>query len=35
MRYEIGYSSAIAVILFLMMIGANMLVKRLLSKIGT
>ncbi|MBQ4112744.1 MAG: sugar ABC transporter permease [Clostridia bacterium] len=34
MRYEIGYSSAIAVILFLMMIGANMLVKRLLSKIG-
>ena len=35
MRYEIGYSSAIAVILFLMMIGANMLVKRILSKIGT
>ena len=34
-RYEIGYSSAIAAILFLMMIGANMLVKRLLSKIGT
>ena len=33
-RYEIGYSSAIAVILFLMMIGANMLVKRLLSKVG-
>ena len=33
-RYEIGYSSAIAVILFLMMIGANMLVKRILSKIG-
>ena len=35
MRYEIGYSSAIAVILFLMMIGANMLVQRILSKIGT
>ena len=34
-RYEIGYSSAIAMILFLMMIGANMIVKRLLSKIGT
>ena len=34
MRYEIGYSSAIAVILFLMMIGANMLVKRILSKLG-
>ena len=33
-RYEIGYSSAIAMILFLMMIGSNMLVKRLLSKIG-
>ena len=34
MRYEIGYSSAIAVILFLMMIGANRLVKRILSKLG-
>ena len=34
MRYEIGYSSAIAVILFLMMIGANMLGKRILSKLG-
>jgi multiple sugar transport system permease protein len=34
-RYEIGYSSAIAAILFLMMIGANMLVKRILSKMGT
>ena len=34
MRYEIGYSSAIAVILFMMMIGANLLVKRILSKIG-
>ena len=34
-RYEIGYSSAIAVILFLMMIGANMLVKKILSKLGT
>ena len=33
-RYEIGYSSAIAMILFLMMIGSNMLVKRLLSKRG-
>lgn len=35
MRYEIGYSSAIAVILFAIMIGANMLVKKLLSKVGT
>ncbi len=34
-RYEIGYSSAIAVILFLMMIGANMLVKRIISRLGT
>jgi multiple sugar transport system permease protein len=34
-RYEIGYSSAIAAILFPMMIGANMLVKRILSKMGT
>ena len=35
MRYEIGYSSAIAVILFGMMVGANMLVKRLISRLGT
>ena len=35
MRYEIGYSSAIATILFLIMIGANMLVKRIISKLGT
>ncbi len=34
-RYETGYSSAIAVILFLMMIGANMLVKRIISRLGT
>ena len=34
-RYEVGYSSAIAVILFLMMIGANMLVKRIISRLGT
>ena len=34
-RYEIGYSSAIAVLLFLIMIGANMLVKKILAKIGT
>ncbi len=33
-RYEIGYSSAIAVVLFAMMIGANMLIKKLLSKVG-
>lgn len=34
-RYEVGYSSTIAVILFLIMIGANMLVKRIISKLGT
>ena len=33
-RFEVGYSSAIAVILFAIMIGANMLVKKLLSKVG-
>ena len=33
-RFEIGYSSTIAVILFLIMIGANALVKKLLSKVG-
>jgi len=33
-RYEIGYASAIATVLFVMMIGANMLVKKLLSKVG-
>ena len=34
-RYEIGYSSAIAVVLFVVMIGANMLVKKILSKVGS
>lgn len=33
-RYEIGYASAIATVLFLIMIGANGLVKKLLSKVG-
>ena len=33
-RFEVGYSSAIAVILFAVMIGANMLVKKVLSKVG-
>lgn len=33
-RFEIGYASAIATILFLVMIGANQLVKKLLSKVG-
>ncbi len=34
LRFEIGYSSTIAVILFAVMIGANMLVKKVLSKVG-
>ncbi len=33
-RFEIGYASAIATILFIVMIGANQLVKKLLSKVG-
>ena len=33
-RYEVGYSSAIAVVLFVIMVGANALVKRMLSKVG-
>ncbi len=33
-RFEIGYSSTIAVVLFLIMIGANMLVKKIISKVG-
>lgn len=33
-RFEIGYASAIATILFLIMIGANELVKKILSKVG-
>lgn len=34
-RYEMGYASAIAVVLFAIMIGANMAVKKILSKVGT
>ena len=33
-RYEIGYSSAIAVILFVIMFGSNILIKKALSKVG-
>lgn len=34
-RFEIGYSSAIAVILFIIMVGSNMLVKKIIAKVGT
>ena len=33
-RFEIGYSSTIAVVLFVVMVGANALIKKLLSKVG-
>lgn len=35
MRFEMGYSSAIAAILFFMMIGANLLVNKILRKVGS
>ena len=34
-RYEIGYSSTIAVVLFIIMVGANMVVKKVISKVGS
>ena len=33
-RYEIGYSSAIAVILFIVMFACNIIIKKALSKVG-
>ena len=33
-RYEIGYASAIAVVLFIIMFGSNILVKKALAKVG-
>lgn len=33
-RYEVGYASAIAVILFIIMIGSNAIIKKMLSKVG-
>jgi multiple sugar transport system permease protein len=35
MRFEMGYASAIAVLLFALMVGANLIVQRLLAKVGT
>jgi multiple sugar transport system permease protein len=35
LRFEMGYASAIAVLLFALMVGANLVVQRLLSKVGT
>ena len=33
-RYEVGYSSAIAVILFIIMYGSNVVIKKALAKVG-
>lgn len=33
-RFEMGYASAIATILFLVMVGSNLLIQRLLRKVG-
>lgn len=33
-RFEVGYSSAIAVVLFAIMLGCNLVIKKLLSKVG-
>ncbi len=33
-RYEIGYSSAIAVVLFVIMFGCNIIIKKALAKVG-
>lgn len=33
-RYEVGYSSTIAVVLFAIMLGSNFLVKKAISKVG-
>ena len=33
-RFEMGYASAIATVLFLIMVGANKLTQKLLRKVG-
>ncbi len=33
-RFEMGYASAIATVLFLLMVGTNKLVQRLLRRVG-
>ena len=34
-RFEIGYSSTIAVVLFVVMVGSNALIRKVLSKVGS
>jgi multiple sugar transport system permease protein len=33
-RFEMGYASAIAVVLFLLMVGTNKLIQKLLRRVG-
>ena len=33
-RFEVGYSSTIAVVLFVIMLGSNLIIKKALSKVG-
>ncbi len=33
-RWEVGYSAAIGFIMFLIMFGSNMLIQKLLKKVG-
>ena len=33
-RFEVGYSSTIAVVLFVIMVGSNLVIKKILSKVG-
>jgi multiple sugar transport system permease protein len=35
LRFEMGYASAIATILFIMMLGSNLIVQKLLRRVGT
>ena len=34
MRFEVGYSSTIAVVLFIIMVGSNIIIKKALAKVG-
>lgn len=34
-RFEMGYASAIATILFIVMVGSNVIIQKILSKVGT
>jgi multiple sugar transport system permease protein len=34
-RLEMGYASAVATVLFVLMIGANLLVQKIIRRVGT